>query len=981
MPSRSWNAIAGAWMLTLAANQAAAQTNSSIAGVVRDATGAVLPGVTVEAGSPALIEKVRNATTDETGQYRIIELRPGTYEVTFTLPGFSTFRREGIELTTGFTATVNAELRIGELSETVTVSGASPVLDIQNVVQQRVMTREVIDAIPTGKVFANLAALIPGTQVGGLGREQDVGGSAGSQNQTIAIHGGRNFDQVNLLDGMSVGQMEANGSVSSMAFPDGNVEEINLQVGAHSAEMETGGVRVNVIPKSGGNVFKASVFGTYTNERFQTDNLSDELRAQGLTSRGNVKYISDLNPSAGGPILRDRLWFHGGYRNWRTVRFSDVYADTNPADWVYTPDRSRDPIPSDGLTWNLSGRLTWQASPRNKLSSTLSYDYRCECHQFIGGTVTSEASYVAVYRTRVLQGTWVSPVTNRLLAEAGVSAALSSLDERPQPTAIAPPAMELNGGHQFRSRASAGYNEAYPWLRGWNYTARGSLSYVTGAHALKVGALFNPGTSRVDRNALGNYLAVLLNGTPNRVEYFPMPYTAINKARKLALFAQDQWTVGRWTLNGGLRFDWLWTFYPDVTLAATDLLPARSFPGADVLNWRDLSPRLGVAFDLFGNGRTAIKLSLDRYVAGELIDLTQAVHPAFAAGGRLVRGWTDLDADFVPDGEPLNPLMNGELGPTTNVSFGKPVTTLSYDPEWQSGWFKRGFNWEGAAGVEHQLAPGLAVGGSYFRRGYGNPSVIDNTLVAPGDYDPFCITAPTDSRLPGGGGQRICDLYDIRPSKLGLVQNLRTLASNYGEQYEYWHGIDVTMNARLSTALLQGGVSTGKTVIDNCDVVGKIDNPSPLYCHREQPMLAQLKLLGSLTFPHEIQFAATFQSIPITGYAGSFGVAASYVATNAHVAPTLGRNLAAGANGTVAVNVIEPGTMLPDRTNQMDVRVTRTFSLGRARLRGMLDLYNVLNSNAVLTWNNTYGTNGAAWLVPQQILQGRLVKLAASLDF
>jgi hypothetical protein len=952
--------------------------------VAKDASGAVLPGVTVEASSPALIEKVRSAATDAAGQFRVIELRPGIYTVTFSLPGFATVRREGIELTTGFTATLNVELGVGDLAETIVVSGVSPIVDVQNVAQQRVMTRDVIDTIPTGKVFANLAALVPGTQVGGLGREQDVGGSAGNQNQTIAIHGGRNFDQVNLLDGMTVGQMEANSSVSSMVYPDGNVEEINFQIGAHSAEMETGGVRVNIIPKSGGNTFKGVTSGTFTNEHLQSNNLSDDLIARGLSSRGNVKYIGDADASAGGPILYDKLWFQGGYRNWRYVRYSDVYPDVNSADWVYTPDKSGKPVPSDGKTWNTSGRFTWQATPKNKFATNLSYDNRCDCHQFIGGVVTSDASYVSTYLTKVAQGTWVSPVTNRLLFEAGVSAAISSLDERPQPTAVGPPASELNNSFQFRSRASTpqSYNEGYPLLRGWNYTARGSASYVTGGHALRFGTVFNPGTSRVDRETLGDYLVVLLNGVPNRAEFFPTPYTAINRVRKLAAFAQDQWTIDRWTINSGVRFDFLWSFYPDVHLTATHLLPVRDFPGADVLNWKDVSPRLGVAYDLFGNGKTAIKVSLDRYVAGETIDLTQEVHPAFAAGGRLVRSWHDDNGDFIPNGDPLDPLANNELGATSNVNFGKPVLTLTHDPTWEKGWFKRGYNWETSVSIQHELVPRMSVGGAFFRRSYGNIAVLNNVDVAPSDYDPFCITAPLDQRLPGGGGQQICGLYDIKPAKLGPVHNVRTLASNFGRQYERWQGGDLSMNARLANGvLLQGGLSAGKTVTDNCDVVGKVDNPSKLYCHREQPLLAQVKFVGSYSLPKDVKVAATFQSVPITGYAGSFGVAANYVATNQQVVPTLLRNLAAGSNGTVTVNLITPGTLLNDRTNQLDMRLSRVFRIGQTRLRGMLDAYNMFNANPVIVWNNTYGTTGASWLLPQQILQGRLVKFGAQWEF
>jgi hypothetical protein len=976
MSRGSKSALFAVIVTLLVASVTQAQTNSVITGVVKDATGAVLPGVTVEASSAALIEKVRAAVTDSTGQYRIVELRPGTYSVTFTLPGFSTVKHDGVMLTTGFAATVNAELRVGNVAETITVSGQSPVIDFQNVAQQRVLTREVIDTIPTGsRSFANLGVLVPGATVSGLGAGvNDVGGSAGNNNQTLAIHGSRQFDMVNLVDGMTVGQVVANGAVSSMTFPDGNVEEINLEIGAHSTEMESGGIRVNIIPKSGGNTFSGSFFASYTNESLQTDNLSDDLRTRGLTSVNGIKYLSDINPSIGGPIAKDRLWFYGGYRNWRTILYSPLFPDTNPSDWVYTPDSAAGRVLADQLTWNASGRLTWQATSRDKFAVNLAYDDRCDCHSFMGGVTMPEASAVVIYPSKLVQGTWVAPLTNRLLAEAGVSSYLTSLESSPQPTAVGPPAIELANGFQFRSRSNPGPLAAFYQLNKWyNYSARGSLSYVTGAHAFKTGFSFNPGTSDRATNAPTDYLVYLLNGLPNRADYLPTPYKVIDKFRKGAVYGQDQWTVRQFTVNAGLRFDWINTHYPDVNLPATRLLPERHFPGADVLGWKDLSPRLGIAYDLFGKGRTALKLSISRYVALEATDLTRAVNPANTTGGLLARAWSDTDGDFFPDGDPLNPAPNGELiGPTTNLNFGKPVVTGTYDTDWTQGWGLRGANWETSASIHHQLAAGVSVDAAYVRRAYGNFFVADNQLVAPTDYDTYCITAPNDPRLPDGGGNQICDLFDVRPDKVGQLNNLTTLSSEYGEQEETWNGVDFTMNARLpGRAILQGGVSTGKTMTDRCDVVTKVDNPSRLYCRVETSLLTQAKLVGSLTLPWSLRFAATFQSVP------GPQVSANYVATNAVIAPSLGRNLSSGANGTATINLVAPGTMYGERMNQFDIRFARTFEVGFGRLSGMIDVYNALNSNDVLTFNNTYGTNGAAWLVPQAILQGRLVKFSA----
>ena len=288
------------------------------------------------------------------------------------------------------------------------------------------------------------------------------------------------------------------------------------------------------------------------------------------------------------------------------------------------------------------------------------------------------------------------------------------------------------------------------------------------------------------------------------------------------------------------------------------------------------------------------------------------------------------------------------------------------------GWNKRPYDWEFETGVQHQLLPRVGVDVSYFRRWYGNFTVTDNLLAAASDYSPFSVTAPADSRLPGGGGYAVSDLYNLNPNKVGQVNNLFTLASNYGNQIEHWNGVDVTLNVRLRQGTtVQGGMSTGRTSTDSCDVVAKIDNPSSLYCHVDTAFLTQVKFLGTYAVPKvDVQISATFRSVP------GPQIVANYVAPNAVVQPSLGRPLSGGA-ANVTVNLVQPGTMYGERSNLLDMRFSKIFKFGRYRTSVNLDLSNALNSSAVTSLNN----NLATWQVPTAIDLARFFKISASFDF
>ena len=369
---------------------AAAFAQASITGIVKDNTGAVLPGVTVEAASDVLIEKVRSTSTDNNGRFQLVNLRPGAYVVSFTLAGFNTFRRDGVVLTGSGTATVDAELRVGALEETVTVTGESPIVDVRSTTRQQVLDADVIDALPSSRNYQELARLIPGTVGGGAdvgGREiQDVGGS-------VTVHGSRTTDQRVTLNGINTMTLQAGGGIGGQIPDVGSAGEITVDTSSLSADLPTGGVRINFIPRDGGNQFRNSTFFTFSNTALQSDNYTPALEAAGLAAPNKIKQNWDLNESLGGPFRRDRLWFWFSTRYNGTETYAAIFNNLNAFDvtkWTYEADTSRQAV-EKGRVVQSSLRVTWQASPRNKIAGTYKADRWCNCPDNISATTAPEA--------------------------------------------------------------------------------------------------------------------------------------------------------------------------------------------------------------------------------------------------------------------------------------------------------------------------------------------------------------------------------------------------------------------------------------------------------------------------------------------------------------------------------------------------------------------------------------------------------------
>ncbi|HET9383720.1 MAG TPA: carboxypeptidase regulatory-like domain-containing protein [Gemmatimonadales bacterium] len=1010
-----------AWMV---AYPAKALAQASITGSVTDPSGAPMSGVTVEASSPALIEKSRTTVTDGGGRYRIEDLRPGIYHVRFTLEGWSPYQQEGVELTGSITAPVDAVLAIGALTEAVSVTGEVPAVDVHTAKRETTLSGDLVRSIPTVRSYNALLPLVPGV----VTNFNDT--VTGTATTSFPLHAGRANEGRLWLDGLTIGSPPSGNSATSYVVDVGQAQEVTFTTAGTLGETETAGLVMNIVPKSGGNVMKGSLFASGTGGRLQSNNVTEGLERQGVAASAPQTRVYDVSGTLGGPILRDRVWyFVNAHRGGSRTASTNVYYNLNAGDvarWLYSPDSGR-PAYSDRAFESVGGRLTWLATPRNTVGGF--WDAQALCRNCTGATaglqeparVSPEAVGVLGRPLHVSQATWSSPATSRLLLEAGYGGTffgVGNFEREPNPTRDLIRVAEqcangcaANGnipGLVYRSQDfSVAYTGSYLW--------KGSVSYITSTHSLKFGYQHTLMTD--DRTWITNNQNLTYrfdNGSPNQLTQSISPW--VNNARVGwdGLFVQEQWTRHRLTLQGAVRFDRARSWFPAQQEGPSRFLPTPIIVpetrGVD--SYKDVTPRMGAAYDLFGNGRTALKMTLGRYLEGAgVIGNYANTNPTlrmpqttsvFGTAG-VTRSWTDADHDFVPDCDLLNPAAQDlrpeggdHCGLTSNTLFGQNVLTNNFDPRVLDGWGVRPSDWNLTVSVQQEIAPRSSIDVTYTRRWYRGFFVADNLALEPADLTPFSIMAPPDPRLPGGGGYMVSGLYDVVPEKAGQVDNFITDAGTYGAWRHHFDGIDVTANVRVGRDLLfAGGTSTGQTVSDNCDVRAHLPElattttgtsafgaglassavtPVSPYCRVASGVLTQFRGLSTYLVPKvAIQLAATFQSKP------GATLAANYAAPNSEVAPSLGRDLSGDAPN-VTVNLVAPGTMYGDRLNQLDVRAARTLTFGRTRTMIALDVYNVTNSSAVLTYNNAF-ISGGTWLQPLTILSPRLFRITAEIVF
>jgi outer membrane receptor protein involved in Fe transport len=918
-----------ALLLLLPAVSAAQSTTSAIVGSARDESGGALPGVTVEVTSPALIERQKSAVTGDDGRYQLVDLRPGEYTVTFTLPGFQTVREEGVALSASFTATVNAALPVGQHEEQVTVRGSSSAVDVRSGTSERPLHQELLEGIPVGRIPNVAVLLVPGA----VTARPDVGGSETGQTAGVSIHGAQTRDLVWNTDGLDMTSNTASGGVSGQYPNQGAYQEVVVQTRALPAEVGAGGVSVNMITKDGGNRFRGELFGTYTSQALQANNVSADQELRGLTAPSATDVFYDVNAGLGGPVLRDRLWFFASARRFRVDRFE---ANT------FNPDGSQ--ALDENLIWNTSGKVTWQVNRANRISSFADYNYKIRDHRRQTSTayqfVSPEASYNSPLWGPVANVKWTSTARSNLLIDAGFSWYYVpwSLDYQPDlaPGALprndiarstltgAPPPSMVRATQERRT-----WSGAVSWLPRWK-----------GEHNVRAGVNVQhaPYGQVFDSLGHGDLVARYRNGVPDSVTVYNTPVRTSLDQVELAVFLQDSWTIAsRLTLNAGVRYERLTGGLDEQAAPAGQFVPARTFGAQSrLIEWHNVVPRFSLAYDVRGDGRTALKVSASQYTQRQGSQLVDQFNPM--RQNTEVRGWIDRNNDLVPQLDEIGPGQGAlDRGATVKISDG----------------LRRPTQWEATASLEHQLANDLAVSVSYFYRDYDDLTSVVNLALSPADYEPLVITNPLDGSP--------FTIYNQTAASLGRVDNRLVNSDALGQTY---HGAEVTFNRRFRQNLtLFGGVTVGW----NKAQTSASTNPNDRI-NTDGYDLLDTRVIVNTSGAYRLPWSLNLSG-HLAYYTGQ-PLRRIYTVTRT-IVPTL-------RQASQDVLLVPTGDVRKPNQTLLDLRLGRQFNSGGLTWEPLLEIYNLTNENASVTEVETVGP--ALGRISRNI-DARLVRLGLKVSF
>ena len=998
------------WLAFTMAVPAVAFAQSSFTGTVKDASGAVMPGVTVEAASPVLIEGTKSDVTGANGQYRIVDLRPGTYVITFTLPGFKTVRQTGVELRVDFVGTVNATLEVGALEEAITVTGATPTVDVSSNAKVEVMTAEILEQVPTGRSIQALAQLVSGVSL----NVPDVGGSRAMQQTYMSTRGLTSANNIVTVDGLMVNGLDGDGAVQQY-FNQAMMEEMSYQTSGAGADVSPGGVRMNIVPRDGGNRFASTFFGAWTDKAWQGDNLTDDITARGLRNGPGVDRIYDFNLAVGGPIKKDKLWFFSSGRMWSVnAPVADTFVPPSGTSYRNGVAGCRNGtlqcetgIDDQKIKSGLL-RLTWQATSKHKFSVYYDEIDKYRGHGMNAGDDPNTSSQIwtsPIYNSAAAK--YTGTLSNSLLAEAGYSFNHEQYVITNQPGVNKTPFSPE--WYANASRRDQNFTALTNGLANWGgrypdrFNMMAALSYITGSHNIKSGIQYNFGPYINTREANGDLQQVYAGTTtpftnPVSVTVYntPLRYQENLKA-DIGIFVQDSWSLNRLTLNGGLRWEYLAHEVAEQTSGNGRFVDARKFDAIAMPTWKDFAPRFGVVYDVFGTGKTAIKAGFNRYNESRTTQFATKYNPLALTSATL--SWVDLDGDDIADGERGCTFRD----PGCEINFAQLPSNFgvrslaTVDPD-----FQRTYNLEYTAGVQHELFPRVSVAATFYRRQFYDLPVTDNLLRTPADYRAVDVVSPLDGE--------VFKAYTVATTtQLRAVNDFDTNATS--DRKQIYNGGDITFNVRIpGGGTLFGGYTMERTLRVTCD---EPDDPNFLrFCddrENDLPWLKQFKFAGTYPVKWGIQASFSFQSIngrPIGGFSGTaaadrnriagpgYGDVGSPIGTRWLITPTT--RYAANCTGPcrpgelVIPGMTEAQLLLPlkpggqellDRINQLDLSLAKWFEVGGGRrLQLQADLFNITNGNPVLGWRSVnFGT--AAYSQVSSILNPRVLRLGVQFKF
>ncbi len=935
------------------ASQAQVAITGTITGSITDQTGAFIPGATVSIESPAMMQP-KSMVSGSGGVFTFGELPPGSYSVKVDASGFKTYDRSNVVLTAGFTANLNIPMVVGDKGQVVQVTAASPLIDVKSTQSGTTFDLAMLQNIPTGRDPWSTISLAPGVTTD----QFDVGGSKSYYQSTMSVHGSKPGQMAYSLNGLKLSWPGGNGGSTAFYTDSDSLQELQIITDSAPAEVSVGGVYINMVPKSGSNQLHGSANAYYDTNAFQSA-ISEPLFNGAPVNAGNgpIVMLRDLTASAGGPIIRDRWWIYGG---WRYLTTSEKLLSIPRADGSI-------PISVNHQT-NTTLENDFNISPKNHFGFTWWYNEQNQYFRRNTGSTgiqftADAASQRQIEPAYVLQGDLTSAITSHLLLDTRGGYMHLVFPLRYQPS-VGPTDIAVEDVSLSTLTGAATSNLVEPAMQ-WriNQSVQYSHSGWLGSHDFKAGWDYAYNFSGMYANVNQNIIALYNNNVPYEVYQYDGPTRERSIFYEGSVFGQDAWTIThRITLNLGLRFDHYHAFNPTQTNPTPSVFasyfPNRTVAHQNVALWKDVSPRVGVSWDIRGTGESVLRASFGRYDFTQGTSLGEAVNPNILGG--YIYNWKDNNKNGYPDRNEW--LTNVAGAPATPVgTLGGVASTI--DPH-----LSRPYSYQVVVGYEQQVFGDVRVGATYFYRTNKDQIARYNTAIPSGSYTPVTTYSATANPILNPYTGKPLTLYNLAPAYVGKFRYLTTnIAATNNNSY---NAVELSALKRFSH---RWQLLTGLTIQSNTGtyISGITDNFTDpnININRTSSNLDQdatyiFKISGQYLEPHtRINAALNYQHY--TGY--------PIRPTNVYAGSTYG--LDQGPE-TVA---LAPSTLSEPNVDNASIRLSRPVTiLEQYTLEPTLDLYNLTNSNSV---TNKVATYGSSFLKPVDVINPRIVKLGLKFSF